>query len=353
MTYGTLSVLDTLASSQQTIAQYGEDNAWEAIQASLTAHNRVTDEMLATFVETTTDRQRRYGGEDQAILDEVDEYGRADAQKVTAGATVGFPLRRFEASVQWTRLFFENTTAAQLAAQFTAIQSADVRTMQRELKRAIYRAANYSYLDRYVDSITLAVKRLVNADSQPIPLGPNGEVFNAATHTHYLATASLVAANVQNLLETVIEHHSTGQAVLVISRTDETAVRALTGFTAYLDARLVPATNAVNARGTLDNTVLNNRAIGVFSSGGVAAEVWVKPWAIASYLFAYVAGAPQPLVLRRRATGTTGLRVEAENENFPLRARTMGNEYGFGIWHRTNGAVLYTGGGAYTDPTIN
>ncbi|MCA1609033.1 MAG: hypothetical protein LC730_06205, partial [Acidobacteria bacterium] len=93
MAYGTLSVLDTLAASQQTIAAYGEDNAFRDIELARNAHNSILRESIMDIVDITTDRQRRYGGLAEGTMEEVDEFGRSDAQKIAAGVTVGFPMR--------------------------------------------------------------------------------------------------------------------------------------------------------------------------------------------------------------------------------------------------------------------
>jgi hypothetical protein len=53
--YGTLSVLDTLAASQQTIAQIGEDNAFQSIDRALAAHNAMMNELVGNFAEQSTD----------------------------------------------------------------------------------------------------------------------------------------------------------------------------------------------------------------------------------------------------------------------------------------------------------
>jgi len=125
-------------------------------------------------------------------------------------------------------------------------------------------------------------------------------------------------------------------------------VRGLAGFTAYLDARLLPATNANQARGGLDFMNPQNRAIGLFG----AAEIWVKPWMPAGYLFAWVMGGPRPLVMRQRPNGG-GLVVVADEEAHPLRARSIEREFGCGVWTRTNGAVLQVVAGAvYAAPTF-
>jgi len=358
--YGTLQVLDTLASlSNTTVADFGEDRAFAEIDAALAAHNRITTEMLGAFVERTTDRLRRYGSTDAMAMDELDELGRPDAQKVSAGATVGFPMRLYGLAIQWTRKFFQTATPAELAAQTAAAMDADVRVLQREVKRAIFNPTNLTFTDRLVDSVSLAVKRLVNADSASIPLGPNGEAFTASSHTHYLYTTgvSLAAADLTALIETVIEHHGTGQAAVYINRAEETAVRGLTGFTAYLDARLIGSTDALQARGTLDFTgvSLNDRAIGVYSAGGVSAEVHVKPWVVAGYLFAWVMGAPVPLVMRTRNAGSGNMELVYDDEAHPLRARAYEREFGVAVWTRTNGAVLYVDTGntdTYVAPSV-
>lgn len=358
--YGTLAALDTLASlSNTTVADYGEDNAFADIDAALAAHNRIETELLAEFVERSTDRQRRYGSQDAMAMDELDEFGRGDAQKISAGSTVGFPMRLYGLSVQWTRKYLQNATGEELAKQTVAAMDADSKVIQREIKRALFNPTNATFTDRLVDSVSLAVKRLINADSASIPLGPNGETFDGATHTHYLYTAStsLAAADMNSLIETVIEHHAVGNALVYINRAQETAVRGLTGFTAYLDARLIPApgSTSAEARSSLSSYNVNDRAIGIYSAGGVTAEVWVKPWVPSGYLFAWVSGAPVPLVMRTRTAQSGNLELVADDEAHPLRARSWERECGFGVWTRSNGAILYVDSGsasAYVAPTI-
>jgi len=348
MAYGTFSVLDTLASSQQSVAAFGEDNAFKAIEAARIAHNKIQQDMLGEFVTVTTDRLRRYGGTDTMSMDELDEYGSPDAQKIAAGSNVGFPLRKFGIALQWTRTALQVLTASELASAVTSALTADSRRIIREIKRAIFTSTNASYLDRYVDNVTLPVKALVNADSAPIPLGPNGETFTAATHTHYLGTASFVAADLTSLIEAVLEHYNTGQPVVYINRAQETAIRAFTGFTAYVDARIIPATNANAAQGALDPVNLYDRSIGIF--GG--AEIIVKPWVPASYVVAMVRGQAAPVVMRVREGGSGDLTLVYEDEAHPLRARAWEREVGFGIWNRVNGAVLFTTNATYAIPTL-
>lgn len=352
MAYGTLSVSDLLA-TQATIAQIGEDVAFMAIDAALAAHNALLREKMADLVEVTADRQRRYGGPDAMQMDDLDEYGTPDAQKVSAGVTVGFPLRKKGIAVQWTRDYMENNLASELAAQFTAVQDADVRGVDLAIRNAIFGATNTTFVDRFTDNVSLAVKALINADGAAIPLGPNGESFDGSTHQHYSAVASAnnpTAAEYTALISNVTEHYRSGSAYLYINQAQETALRALTGFIPYYDSRVTVGLSTTYANGGLDMTNIYDRAIGIFGQ----AEVHVKPWCPSGYALAFVAGGglPKPLCLRERRAGSFGLRLVSDLELFPLRARALLNEYGVGVWQRSQMAVLDTSHTSYTAPTL-
>lgn len=349
--YGTNTTLDTLAASQQTVAQFGEDRAFDAIAAAFAAHNAIMRDMLGDLVQQTTDRLLRYGGQDDMTMGELDQFGTPDAQKVTAGVSLGLPLRHYGRALQWTRTALQVMRANEMAGQVNAIMTADVKAVQREIKKALFTSTNTpTYLDRGVDNVTLPLKALVNADGAAIPNGPNGEVFNSATHTHYLATAALVAADAKALIQTVTEHFGAGQSRLYINAAQETTVRAFAGFMAFVDPRVVqPSSTAYAQGGNLDFFNLNNRRIGLFEG----AEVWVKPWVPASYLVAWVAGSPPPLGMRIREGGSGDLELVFEDELHPLRARVYQREFGIGVINRTNGAALYVGGGAYVIPSFS
>lgn len=353
MAYGTLSVADLLASVRvgATVYEVGEDRTWKTIQSYMAAHNTIQMEMMQGLVEPTTERIVGTGGVATMQMDDLDEFGRADAQKVTAGATLGFPLRKYGGAIQWTRSYFEEATLDEFVAQVDAMLTADELNIQKQIKRALFLSSNYTTTDIFRDKLPIPVKRLVNADSMELPTGPNGETFTAASHTHYLArVGTLAASDVSGVISTVTEHYNGGSARLYINQAQEAAIRAMTAnFTAYLDARVVPASTATYARGTLDQSNVYNRAIGVFDS----AEVWVKPWIPANYMFAFLVGPQKPLAMRTRRTGSGAFGVDYEDESYPLRARQYGREFGIGVWNRTNGAVLFVGGTSYTDPSIS
>lgn len=352
--YGNIKVLDTLISSNQTVAQFGEQNAFDVINEVLQAHNELVQEMIGDFASITTERLFTYGTSDAMEMRRVDEFGAVDTQKVAGGQNLGLPLYLHQIAVGWTRKAMQQMTTERLAAQFVAANDADVLNLNRELRRALFNPINnLGYIDRLIDQVNLEIRALLNGDGQQPGVGLNGETF-AGTHTHFTATASLTAAAMTGLVENVREHGVDGQLTLFIARADETAFRALPGFQPYVDARIVQPTTATFAQGDLELIDIDNRAIGIFGP----AEVWVKPWVPATYQVAIDLGASdRPLGLRVRdgnfAVGPGALSIAAEHDHFPLRAQFMEREFGLGVVNRDKAAVHFSGGATYTAPAIS
>lgn len=357
-TYGTLGALDTLAAVQNTtVALYGIDNAYQAIQTTLDAHNILVDEMLRDLVEVTTDNFRNYGGGTSGRrMQELDEWGAPDTQKTGAGVNVGFPLRIYGDALGWTQTWMEIHSPADMAAQVNDMLTGDLLTLESAITRPLYYPTNVTFLDRLERNVSLPLKALLNADSAAIPPGPNGEAYNAATHTHYLWSTTFTEAAALAQIAHVQEHRTLGQIQYWINSADEATVRAFTGFKPYVDSRiLVQNSNAAYAAGPLDMTNVGNRAIGVLG----AAEVWVKPYALASYPIAIrlMAGA-KPLAMRVRgapgggSAGLDRLRLVTTHNHHPLYASMYGREYGIAVWNRDMAAIseMNDADSAYTSP---
>lgn len=354
MMYGNLTVLDRLANANTTVTDYGEQEAFDTLQEVLVAHNEALEEMLEPIAFVTTDRIFSYGTSSTMEMRRVDEFGAVDTQKSrNPGQNLGLPLYNHQLAIGWTRKALQNMATQTLAAQFVLANDADVANIHRELKRTLFSSTNnLTYVDRLVDGVTLEVRALLNADGQFPPLSPTGDSF-PSTHTHYTATTSLTAAAMTGLVENVREHGVSGQLVLFINRADETAFRALSGFTPYVDSRIVQPSTATYAEGSLDLIDIDNRAIGIFGP----AEVWVKPWVPATYQVCLdMGGADKPLAIRVRnggfSTGPGALTIAAEHDHFPLRAQWMEREFGMGIVNRERAAIHFSGGASYTVPTF-
>lgn len=351
---GTFDVSSTFATRLSSIPNFqgqNMDRVQQALDQELFAHNSLMVQAAAELCDVTTERLRTYGAASGGSMVKVDEYGRSATQLSVPGDTAGFPLDKYQYAIGWTDTWFKIKSPIDLAIQVQAAEVADKKAVLYEIKKALFLSANYTAYDHLVDNVSLAVKRLVNADSASIPTGPNGEAFVVSTHTHYNGYASLTAANMLDNINDVVEHGFGGAVRAYISTSNEAAVRALTGFSPYLDPRLMVgavAANQVN-QPRLDISRLDNRAIGIFGP----AEVWVKPWMIADYQFAFDSAGPKPLAFRQREQDTLqGLRVAGEIPVYPLISKYMEREFGIGVWNRTNGAVGFFTNATYADPTI-
>lgn len=360
MAYGTLQIADTIASSQQTVAQYGEDNLYGQFQRALDIHNRWVNDMVGMFCVRTTDRIRLYGGIDDVINEPMGEQSRPDASKGATGSNIGFPLYRFGSSMQWTRDYFRIARVDEVVAQMNAHANKDRLRVVTEIKKAfLIPTNNLTYRDQLASrqsaNVTLPVRAFLNADGVDIPLGPNGETFTGGSHTHYAGTTSLTAANISTLISNVLEHGVPTNLRLYINQAQEAAVRAMTGageFVAYVDARIRQPLTATYADRPLDINNTGDRAIGVFG----AAEVWVKPWIPANYLLVVDEGTGnmKPLAFRVQEDdpGLSQFSIRAEDETYPLRARTMARDFGVAPAQRHMAAALYVGNASYVAPTL-
>lgn len=349
--YGTLNVLEDLAEDTQPVAGREAEIAARFSEA-LDIHNRLFADMVGDLAMLTDQPELALGAADEAIIAELDEWGAADASKAANFGQVGFPLRIYGGTIQWTRTYFEMVSAAELAAQLDAFAAADLRRFQNLLKTVLFNNTNTSnYFDRLQSKRTYTLRALLNADGQSIPPGPSGTSFDGSTHTHYLANATLTAAAVQGLIDTVVEHGVDGQVVVYINKADEATVRGFTGFAPYLDARVTVTGASQIGSQSLDVNNPDNRAIGVF--GG--AEVWVKPWVPADYQVALDLGSAfKPLGIRTRTgslSGSGAFRIIADHEHYPLRAQNLGREYGVSVYGRWKAAVLYSDNAAYAPPS--
>ena len=359
--YGTLSVLDSLATYNDTnVIDFGEEAMAGFVQMILDTYEGFLAEITGEFAGVVPDREITYGVTNaQMDMIDLDEWGLADSQKVPfAPSTVGFPLRRVGATLQWTRDWLATTSPREMALQVLAITEADERRWYRDLRRVLLGASNNTgYIDRFVDNRNITLRALVNADSQVMPPHPvTLATFDPGTHTHYLATASFVEANLVSLIETVREHGlpDGGSIRVFVNQAQEAAIRGFAGFEAYGDARLIYRNDETRAAGNTDQVNIEDRAIGIHGP----AEIWVKPWMPASYLVAHVTGGGgDPVIGIRNPVGANApfanLRLVAEIDRHPLHARAYERMRGVAIWNRLRAAVLYTGSGTYASYTGN
>lgn len=342
---GTYSLADLVAATG--LGQIDDAAVQATLTAELNAFNTVVADELRELVTVTTDVRRQYGAGTKGQMNKGDEFARAQTQKGATTGEVAFPFHKFIYATGWDEDFRRLASPSKFAEVFIGARQAYVKAIQDEIRGALFGSANYDFVDYMATKLTLPVKRLLNADSAAVPLGPNGESFDGATHTHYLATASLTPTNADTLVRHVVEHGNGTDVRVYINQTDETAWTALTGFVRAQPANIIVADSVSRTARPLDRGRLTNRFVGVLANG---AEVWTKPWMTASYAFAFDAGSSEkPLAMREDIPGSRMLATSQLINLTPLSAQHYVARFGIGVNARANGAVLYTAGGSYVD----
>lgn len=348
MAYGTNAVFADLAVFPYPVADFGVDQAFDAIESLYQDLDRLVREQMSTFVDTTSLQFMIAAAPDTMSSQELDEFGTPNPQKIVAGQQIGFPLRKYGAAWQATFTAMQVMTGKELAAQATAAGYANLNRIQQRIRNALYSPTNYLFYDRLMDrrmQYQLPVKALANADGFPIPIGPNGEIFDPNVHNHLMATvgASKAQSDYDLLITNVMEHHRAGMPMLGINQADEAFVRGfilangLGAFAPDVDVRVIQPLTQIYTTTGLDITNLYDRRIGLYR--GV--QIWVKPWAIAGYPVCWQEGTDdKPLMLRERRPGSFGLKLAFEGVGHPLHAKVWENEFDISVFNRIGAAVL-------------
>jgi hypothetical protein len=357
MSTGTHTVADLLANAtaaEQRVAAFGEENLVQPVRDAIAAHNAAVTAMMRELAVETTERQETYGAETGGAMQKADEFTRAPTQKAARKGKVAYPLDLFQHPVGFTREFILRATVGDFLTRELNGRSRHLTTIRTQIRRALFSPTNETFFDYLTDDLELVVRRLLNADGEPIPGNDAGVTFDASTHTHYRATTSVSGAGLETalkaLIDDVAEHDHVDGMRLNIARENEAVVRSLPSFLPYMEQGVVAGTAEDRANGTAPNR-LNNRPIGRFHG----AEVWTRTWVPADYYHAYAsADGNKPLRMRvDPLPQLRGLQLAAKIEMFPLRADFYEARFGIGVRNRTNSAVLYANAGndgLYTAP---
>jgi hypothetical protein len=351
---GIYTLEDLLAQRFTPASDFGLDKIADAIQARLDWLNGQVNDQMGLLAETSDDVRRVWGGNAAFEMKEVDEYGEARTQKATSGVEVNFPLRKFSVSTGWTADFMRRATPRDLALSVIGIENAYLERLQAEIKFALYNADNYSITDKFGDRTSLSVKAFLNADSANIPDAPDGTSFDGSSHSHYNGTATLAVADIDDLIDDVIEHGNTKGVMLVIPAGMVSTLEGLasTKFVKLTSALLVPASDSIHAVSRIDPEAdLNNVLVGYWDG---RVPVVTRSWAVAGFIVCVAAGAAEKPLVRRvdRIESLRGLIPTVEYGLHPLTAKSYEAFVGFGAWNRAAVAVLDTANASYTEPTL-
>lgn len=346
-TYDTSDVLSYKLGTKE----FGIDNLVDAIMQSNAALNKEADENLRALAEKTTQAQAVYGityGIDKGV--EVDEYGKAPSTEDIQYSVVAFPLRKYAFAAGFTQEFLNNATAGEVLAINRRAQISYNQRLLLELKKAIFNNTNYTIRDPYTN-VTLNVKRFLNADGEPIPNSVYGDTFDGSVHTHYLAKAgsSLTVADIDGLINHVVEHGNTGSVKIFLSNADRAILSNITNSKFQpLGLSMLVYGNEVTTKEARNKPEMDNQLLGYWD----AVEVWTKPLGVHNYLLCVDTEATEkPLGYRVPERGA-GFRLASSIDAYPLVADNYVASFGFGALNRTAGAVMYIGGTTWVNPVL-
>jgi hypothetical protein len=339
---GTYSLEDLLAQRFVPASEFGFDAIAKAIQARFDWLNAQVSDQVGMIAESTQDVRRIYGASEDGDMVEVDELGVARTQKDAQGEEIDFPLRKFSRSTGWTADYMARATPADLATKALGFETAYITRFRNEIAAALFAKTNYSFVDKFGDGTTLAVKRLLNADGMQIPNAPDGTAFVKATHNHYMGTAgaALAYTDIDLLISNVAEHGATNVQLLI----NQANVSTLTGLASTKFTALTLAVVAVPGRtsGTVETQVVTDDPANKLVGYWAGYPVYTRSWIPSGYYMANAVGATmKPLVHRLdKFTVLNGLRLVYQFNNHPLTAQTFEAEIGFGAWGRHSAAIL-------------
>lgn len=315
-----------------------------------------TAEMLDLFSEETTAPRAVWGGLPSMAFDEVGEFGKGKNRKDTAGQEVHFPLFKLDATQGASEEYWKRASVGQLREMLLGMDNAYAERVRDEVKAAIFNKGIHTPVkDWLVDNSTLnKVQPFLNADSAAIPPAPNGTTFTASTHNHYrgLLTGTIATADVDNLINTVMEH-VLGKVVLFVDGAMPATLLGLSGtkYVARPPSPIIDQSAAKVARESFNpDADRNNMSVGYWDG----TEVVTRSWVPTNYLAAMAVGGQLGKPLHRRVDGQfPGLIVATEISNGVLRIKESYFYMGFGAFNRAAGAVLdaATGNGVYTNPS--
>jgi hypothetical protein len=352
---GILSVSDLFKQTFNTCVEYDLNRIFDVLNDDLKNYNSQVSETMSMFCQHTDKQSLVFNTNSGYAFHETDEFGgKPVTRKDNGNWTVAFGVRKFETGLGWSREFLAMRTPSELAADYQKIQLADQKNMIGLVKKAIFNNANVNFVDAHYNGVTLGLKRFWNADSSNMPTNSLGVSFSGSAHTHYTARSGSVISNadVDALISNVTEHDQTMGVKLFMNGADVAAMAANCSKFKGLASSLITYGYSDITTARLDLSDLSNYMVGIWDG---RVEVWVKAYVPANYILCMATEmTDKPLGFRELPFPTMqGLNLSAiSNTGEPLVAQTATRYAGINVLNRSAGAVLYTGGTVWANPTL-
>jgi hypothetical protein len=316
-------------------------DASQAVNRLLARYQEERDKATSLFVAgVTTEVQEKYklGGVDEG--QQIGPDGRPLETRVAGEIEVAYPWYRFGWALGWNLEDQARMTVADLDRNVSAQATGNLRRHTREILRALFGNANYTFADR---TANVMVRRLANNDGTLYE--PLAGTDTEAQDNHYLVFGYVSGDisptnNPLATLKTEITEHfaSTGTVVAFINDAQRADIQ--TGLTNFVDVpvsgiRPAPADAQVE---TLQGYNVPGEFIGVDGASGVYVYVWNR--VPANYIVGGILTEEAPL--KRRIPpepSLQGFKLEADESHDPLFKRTYRDRFGYGAANRLSFAI--------------
>ena len=321
----------------------------ELLAADLANFNRELSEQMSFLAKQTTETSMSFGKAFTNPFVPNDEFGKPISRNKMLPSTVAFPVNTFTAGLGWSEKYFKMATGEEIMESYDSTKTGYAINQMGLLRLALFNNTNFNSWDEY-NKVTLAVKRLYNSDSTPIP-DYNGVSFNPASHTHYIARVSTLAnSDVDATITHVLHHGYTNGVKVFINSANQADITALSKFEPLDSVRLVEGSGYTVQK--LDNSApANNRFIGLWDN---QYDVWVKDSITPSgyVLVAATGEVEKPLGFRQLPMPSLqGLMFSGQIPGVALIAEKAEAIEDFGVWNRGTAAVLYIGNTTWANPS--
>lgn len=327
----------------------------EAVQVSLTEHNRVWNQILSRAVQRTTQYKYKYRLASGGAMQPLDEHGKP-RPRVPAGVyEVALPIRR--AGDAWGANWeAKHKMTVQDVAEFVdEAMIADVAFLRTMFLAAIFTNVTYTWSDEKYGNLT--IQPLANADTVTyVNVGGT-----SGTAQHFLAQANAISdtdnpfPTIYNLLTNYPSNM--GPYVVYVPTTNVEAVKGLSSFVEAPSVNINYGDGVSTSRASTNGNAPFDRDDAGFGDRvlGFVDDVKVIHWRSlpANYLIGHAEGAPAPIGMREdddttSLHGLIGDMVMPDGDNIEWRYRRLA---GFGALNRVGMCVQRVGNGSYAIPS--
>lgn len=319
---------------------------YEAVQQSVSEHNRQVAEIVAELVEPTVEYSVRFREAGSGTLQPLDEYGNPLPVREAGYYDVAFPIQGGGTAFGNNRVTRALMTVEEVNELTLNSLQRDSDWMKRHILAALFDNVAWTYPDPDHGDIT--VQPLANGDTVTY-VRRNG---SKATDDHYYAQAGAIADDANpfpTIYSEIMEHpvNAGSEVVAYVASSLVSSISALTNFNEVKDPDLVQGISA-DYLGRSIPAGFGEELLGKVD------KVWVVEWGQlpSGYMLAVARGSQSPALAMRQydAPELQGLFEESHSPDGNVQEYRFIRYAGFGAYNRVGAVAAYIGGGAYVIP---